>query len=227
MKKCVLLLPVIAMLSACGTSNSYLANRDTTIEMYHIFDIKTTASTSTVSAAAANGLARNTNDLNQVSPLQMGKTVPVEPGRFTIEDVGARLAGTNSGLGAMMQMAAMQNGGSVSMKAAKCDDAVWTSRAQRTIAGSSNLTLYSCLYKYRAGYRLDTYAVFRKTEGGINQLARDMASSLVGTPEQWVNKTILDTVRSIEQATGAKVVRLEGQPELSEMPNGVLVGSAS
>jgi hypothetical protein len=193
--------------------------------MYHIFDIKTKAGTSEVVKAAADGLAQNTSDIHQVTPLQMGKTVPVEPGRFVIDDVGAKLAGTNTGVGAMMQMASMQNGG-MSMKAAKCDDAVWTSRAQRSVAGSSNLTLYSCLYKYQAGYRLDTYAVFNKTEGGLYQVSRDLAASLVGTPEQWVNKTILDTVHAIENATGAKAVRLEGQPELTDLPKGTLVGKS-
>jgi hypothetical protein len=221
--RALFLLPLVTALAGCASSNSYLANRSTTVEMYHIFDIKTRAGSAEVIKAAADGLAQNTNDIHQVTPLQMGKTVPVEPGRFVIDDVGAKLAGANSGLGAMMQMAAMQNGG-VSMKAAKCDDAVWTSRAQRTIAGSSNLTLYSCLYKYQAGYRLDTYAVFNKTEGGLYQVSRDIASSLVGTPEQWVNKTILDTVRAIESATGATAVRLEGQPELTDLPKGGLLG---
>lgn len=220
----IVILPVIFALTGCATGNSYLANRNTTVEMYHIFDIKTKAATGLVIQAAADGLAQNTSDLNQMSPLQMGKTVPVEPGRFVIDDIGAKLAGSNSGMGAMMQMAAMQNGG-VSLKAAKCDDAVWTSRAQRSISGSSNLTLYSCLYKYQAGYRLNTYAVFKKTEGGVYQISRTIANSLVGTPEQWVNKTILDTVRSIEKATGATSVRLEGQPELTELPTGILFGN--
>lgn len=224
MKKHVLILTVVALaLSGCAAGNSYLANRSSTVEMYHIFDLKTNAGTSQVIKAAADGLARNTSDIQQVTPLQMGKQTPVEPGRFVIEDIGAKL-GSNSGLGAMMQLAGAPGGG-LSLKAAKCDGAVWTSRAQRTIAGSSNLTLYSCLYKYRAGYHLDTYAVFNKTEGGIYQISRDVASSLVGTPEQWVNKTILDTVRSIEKATGATMIRLEGQPELSAMPDGVLVGN--
>lgn len=218
-----IVVPAFAVLAGCATGNSYLANRSTTVEMYHIFDIKTKAGTNEVVKAAADGLAQNTSDISQVTPLQMGKTVPVEPGRFVIDDVGAKLASSNTGLGAMMQMAAMQSGG-VSVKAAKCDDAVWTSRAQRSIAGSSNLTLYSCLFKYQAGYRLDTYAVFNKTEGGIYQVSRDIANSLVGTPEQWVNKTILDTVAAIEKATGAKVVRLEGQPELTDLPKGTLVG---
>jgi hypothetical protein len=225
MKKLAYVVPALAVLAGCAGGNSYLANRSTTVEMYHIFDIKTKAGTSEVVKAAADGLAQNTSDIHQVTPLQMGKTVPVEPGRFVIDDVGAKLAGTNTGVGAMMQMASMQNGG-MSMKAAKCDDAVWTSRAQRSVAGSSNLTLYSCLYKYQAGYRLDTYAVFNKTEGGLYQVSRDLAASLVGTPEQWVNKTILDTVHAIENATGAKAVRLEGQPELTDLPKGTLVGKS-
>lgn len=223
MKKTVLILPVLALFAGCGSSNSYLAKRTSTVEMYHIFDIKTDAATGVVIKAAADGLARNTNEIQQNTPLQLGKTVPVEPGRFVIEDIGAKLAGSNSGMGAMMQMAAMKNG-AISLKAAKCDDAVWTSRALRNIAGSSNLTLYSCLYKYQAGYRLDTYAVFNKTEGGLAQVSRDIATSLVGTPEQWVTKTILDTVHSIESATGVKAVRLEGQPELVDLPSGALVG---
>jgi hypothetical protein len=225
MKKNLLTLgAMVIALSGCAAGNSYLANRTSTVEMYHIFDIKTNAATADVIKAASDGLAQNTNDIHHVTPLQMGKTTPAEPGRFVLDDVGAKLANSNSGLGVMMQLAASQNGG-VSMKAAKCDGAVWTSRAQRTIAGSSDLTLYSCLYKYRAGYNLDTYAVFRKTEGGIYQISRDLANSLVGTPEQWVNKTILDTVHSIEKATGAKMVRLEGQPELTALPTGALVGN--
>jgi hypothetical protein len=220
MKRIALAAAVAFALTGCATSNGYLASRSTTIEMYHIFDIKTKADTSTVSKAAADGLVQNTNQINQVTPLQMGKTVPATPGRFTIEDVGAKLAGT--GMGALMQMASMRNGGAT-MKAANCDGAVWTSRAQRHVAGSSNLTLYSCLYKYQAGYHFDTYAVFQKTEGGLTQITRDIANSMVGTPEQWVNKTILDTVRAIETATGAKVVHLEGQPTLAGLPNGSLV----
>ncbi len=220
MKKIALvIIPILVSLTGCATGNSYMANRSTTIEMYHIFDIKTKASTNIVTKAIADGLTQNTNDLNQVSPLQMGKLIPDTPGRFIIEDVAANFGGT--GIGGMMQLASMQNGG-VTMKAAKCTDAVWTSRAQRSIAGSSNLTLYSCLYKYKVGYQLNTYAVFQKTEGGIYQISRDLANSIVGTPEQWVNKTILDTVNSIEKATSTKVVHVEGQPELTELPTGVL-----
>jgi len=218
-KRFAALLPVIAALSACGSTNSYLANRKTTVEMYHIFDIKTSVSTAVVAKAAADGLSRNTNDISSNMPLQMNVAVPATPGRFTITDIGAKLGGT--GMGALMQLSSMQNGGA-SIKAATCDGAVWTARAQRTIANSSNLTLYGCLYRYRDGYQLDTYAVFQKTEGGLTQLSRDLAHSLVGTPEEWVNKTILDMAHQIEVNAHASVVHIEGQPELGSLPSSIL-----
>ena len=215
-KRTLTLLPVVVALCSCASTNSYLANRTSTVEMYHIFDIKTSASTAVVAKAAADGLSRNTNEVSTNLPLQMDAVVPATPGRFSIIDVGAKLGGT--GMGALMQLSSIQNGGA-SMKAASCEGAVWTARAQRTIANSSNLTLYGCLYRYRAGYHLNTYAVFQKTEGSLTQISRDIAHSLVGKPEEWVNKTILDMTRQIEANAQATVVHLEGQPELGNTPS--------
>jgi hypothetical protein len=45
-----------------------------------------------------------------------------------------------------------------------------------------------------------------------------MASAMVGTPEEWTEKTFLDIVRSIRDATGAEVNLVEGYPELSGTP---------
>jgi hypothetical protein len=216
MKKFVLAcIPLAAALAGCGTTNSYLANRNTTVEIYHIFDIRTAASTAAVGKAVADGLGRNTNSINSNTPLQLGVVTPDVPGRFKIVDMTSKLAGT--GMGNMLQLAAMQNGG-LSAKAAICEDAAWTGRAERNIANSNNLVLYACLYKYSKGYQLDTYAVFQKSEGGLTQVSRDIASKLVGTPEEWVNKTIWDMVRSVETAAGTKVTHVEGQPELGAEP---------
>lgn len=216
MKKSLVILAVSAMsLFGCASTNSYLADRTTTVEMYHIFDIRTSAGTAIVAKAAADGLSQNTNKISSNMPLQLNKAVPTEPGRFTIEDVGAKLGGT--GMGTLIQMAAMQNGG-VTLKAAKCDEAVWTARAVREISGQSNLTLYGCLFKYKSGYNLNTYAVFQKKEGGVLQIPRDIAGAMVGSPEEWVNKTIVDMVRSIEVKANAKIAYLEGQPEIGNLP---------
>lgn len=201
-------------LTGCGGMNSYLAASSQTVEIYHIFDIKTAADTATVVKAATEGLSQNTNSINAALPLQLGKVVPKEPGRFKLENISGAIGGS---AGALIKMASMQ-GGNISMKVANCEDAVWNSQAKRTISGSSDLTLYSCLYKYKAGYQLDIYAVFQKEEGGLYQVSRDIAYKIVGTPEVWVNKTILDTVKSIEKATAAKIVHLEGQPEIGNLP---------
>lgn len=214
MKQLGLLLPLLVA-TGCGTTNSYLAHKSTTTEMYHIFDVKTAASTAAIARAATDGLGRNTNSVSANTPLQLGVTVPDKPGRFTIADLNARAG--NAGMHPLLQFAAMQSGGT-GMKTANCDGAVWTARAVRTVNRSNNLTLHACLYKYTAGYQLDTYAVFHKTEGGLEQISRDIANRLVGTPEEWVNKTIWDMVRSVEAVAQAKATYVEGQPELGPEP---------
>ena len=205
---------VTAALTGCNAVNQSLANRQEVVEIYHIFDFKTQADVATVSRAAANGLAQNTNSVQSSTPLQIGNVVPAEPGKFVLVDMASAMGG---GMGAMMQLAAAQNG-SAGIKVAKCDGAVWTSKAIRNISGSSNLTLYSCLYRYRSGYNLDMYAVFSKTSGGLNGVFQSGADALIGTPEAWVNKTIVDTVRAVESAAGTRAVHVEGQPELGPLP---------
>ncbi|MCD2514876.1 hypothetical protein LQ564_00945 [Massilia sp. G4R7] len=45
-----------------------------------------------------------------------------------------------------------------------------------------------------------------------------LASRLVGTPEEWITKTIRDMVRSIETAAQARSRYVEGQPKLGPEP---------
>ncbi|WP_322047012.1 hypothetical protein [Paraburkholderia sp. J67] len=203
--------PVLA-LSACGGVNQYLADRSETTELYHIFDIKTAADIDTVSGAAADGLAQNTNRIQQNRPLMMSTAIPAQPGRFQLVDAASALAGT--GMGAFLQAASAQ-AGNATMRIAKCDGAVWTSKATRAIPGYNNLNLYSCLYAYKGGYQLDVYGVFQKNSGGLAGLEQGLAGGLVGTPDQWVNKTIMDTVRNIASVSHAQVVQIEGQPKIA------------
>jgi hypothetical protein len=201
-------------LSACSTVNSTLAERSESVEIYHIYDVKTSVDTATIAKAASDGLAANTNNVQTAMPLQIGKAVPSVPGRFSIDDVAAGLNGQNS---AMLRMMANQSGG-LGMKVATCADAVWTSKAIRNISGSNNLTLYTCIYKYKAGYNVDLYAVFTKQSGGLYQVIREGANALAGTPEEWVNRTIADTIRSVERAANARAIHVEGQPDLGPLP---------
>lgn len=190
-----------AALTGCNSLNQTLANRHETVEMYHIYDIKTPADTKTLAKAVANGIAQNTNSVNSAMPLQLGKAVPAEAGRFTLEDPlkGARFPGM------------------VMPKVAVCNDAVWTANANRTATGSSALTLQFCLFKYQGGYHLNLYATFQKASGAA-QLPNVLAEKLVGSAEQWVNKTILDTVREVGRMPGTKVEHLEGQPDITDLP---------
>ncbi len=202
-------------LSGCGGLNQVLADRYETVEMYHIFDVKTSAAPEAVIKASADGLARNTNSVVQNRPLQMGWKVPDEAGRFELVNMADAFKGT--GMGALLSAAG--GAGGTTLRVAKCDGAIWTSKANRHITGFENLNLYTCLYRYKGGYQVDMYAVFQKSGGGLKGLVRDAAGALTGTAEQWVNKTVIDTARSIETTTGSKVVRLEGQPELDDLPN--------
>ena len=195
-------------LVGCGTANNYLAEKNQTGEYYRIFDLKTTASRQAVAKAASNGLGRNVNNAQEATPIPNSPEIPSQPGRFQLVNP---FAGTKF---AMMAGGA----GSVGMRIATCEGAVWTAKAQRKVAGSNDLNVTTCLFQYKGGYHLDVYAVFTKQEGGLMQLSRDMANSMVGTPEEWTEKTFLDVVRSIKASTGADIVLLEAQPELSGTP---------
>nr|WP_294865700.1 hypothetical protein [uncultured Pseudogulbenkiania sp.] len=202
------------MLTACGTTNNYLAEKTKSVEMYQIFDIKTKAKRQQVATAASDGLGRNTNGAREYTPLVPGE-LPDKPGRFQLVDMASNLQGNP--MAGLLQMAAMQNGG-FGLKTVKCEGAVWTAKAVRDVSGSNRMNLDLCLFPYKEGYHLDMYATFQQQQGGLFQISRDLANAMVGTPEQWANKTLIDTVQSIAEHTGAKITRLEGEPELDNLP---------
>lgn len=207
--KAILPATLIALaLSACGSMNNALVDKKKTVEYYRIFDIKTNADRYTVAEAASNGLGRNVGSANEATPIPEFSTPPAQPGRFKLTNPfeGSRFAALAGG------------GGSLGFKIATCPGAVWTATAKRSSAGSSDLNLTTCLWQYQGGYHLDTYATFQKTEGGIMQLSRSMAYAMVGTPEEWTEKTFLDIVREIQKVTGAEITFVEGYPKMSGTP---------
>jgi len=195
-------------IAGCGTFNNYVAAKKQTVEYYRIFDIRTTADRKTVAKAASNGIGRNVNNAQEATPIPSSADIPEKPGRFRLINPleGSKLGAFAGGVG------------SLGLRMATCDGAVWTAKAVRSISGDSNLNLSACLFQYKGGYHLDLYAVFTKQEGGLLQISRDMAHALVGTPEEWTEKTFLDTVRSIHASVDAEITLLEAQPEISGTP---------
>lgn len=196
-------------MSGCGSTNNYLATKKKTVEYYRIFDIKTNANRQLVSKAASDGIGRNAPSAEEVSPIPRSAEVPEKPERFKL---------VNPFQNSPALMALSGGAGSLGFSIATCDGASWTAKAVRDIAGSNKLNLWACLFPYKEGYNLDLYAVFTKEEGGLKQVSRDIAYSMVGTPEEWTEKTFLDIVRSIQAKTESKISLLEAQPEMVGTP---------
>jgi hypothetical protein len=138
----------------------------------------------------------------------MSAELPEKPGRFKLVNPfeGSKFA------------ALAGSAGGLNMRVAMCDNAVWTAKAERRVSGSNSLNLTACLFQYKDGYHLNLYGVMTKQEGGLMQLSRDLANAMVGTPEEWTEKTMLDIVRSIKAATNADVKLLEAQPDIQGTP---------
>lgn len=195
-------------LGGCGTVNNALSTKTKTVEYYRIFDIKTQADRNLVADSASNGLGKNTSSANESRPIPTSNTPPHKPGRFSLTNPfeGTKLAAFASASGAS------------GFKVAICKDAAWSANANRNITGQSNLKLTACLFQYTQGYHLDLYATFTKQQGGLKELGRQAAAKMVGTPEQWTEKTFLDIVRQIRADTGAEIKLLEGYPKQQGTP---------
>jgi len=200
---------LLLSLTACGTINNALVEKNKQFEYYRIFDIKTDANRNVVANAASKGLGKNVSSANEARPIPTSSTLPEIPGRFQV---------TEPFKGTAFGALAAQGGGSLGMKMATCEGAVWTANATKNVTNSFNLNLTACLFQYAQGYHLDMYAHFLKQEGGLMQLSRSMANAMVGTPEEWVEKTFLDVVREINTQTNAEISFLEGYPEIQGTP---------
>lgn len=212
MRKLIFLAVLCFALSGCASMNSMLAEKTKQVEYYRIFDIKTNAKRAEVSKAASVGLAKNVGSANETSPIPSFSTPPAEPGRFKVVDMSNQLSGN---FGALM---AMSGNKGLGLKSAQCDNAVWTANARKAVKNSWNLNLTTCLFEYQDGYHVDMYAHFTKEEGGVLQLSRAMANAMVGSPEEWVEKTFLDVVRTIQQKTNSEISFVEGYPEMIGTP---------
>jgi hypothetical protein len=99
-----------------------------------------------------------------------------------------------------------------------CEGATWTARAEPRVRGGQDMNIIACLFPYKKGYHLDMYAVFSKQEGGWLKWPRTLTGAIIGTPEKWTEKAMLDVVQAIRDTTGAEVALVEANPQVAGTP---------
>ena len=204
---------VLAMqLSACGTINDTLSSKSTSTEYFRVYDIKTSANVQTIAQAAANGIGKDINDMNESYPINTSGVIPKAPGYMKLVDPFS-----GSPMGAFAESA-----GSVGMKLAECTGAAWTSRSRKVVAGDDSETFDLCLFPYQGGYQLDIYGDLVTQSGGIDLpllIARSVVNKALGSPKQFMDKAFADTLDSIHAAlpSGA-IVYVRGEPAPGPLP---------
>jgi len=193
----------LTMLAGCGTGADRFAARDTTIEYYRVFDIRTDATPAVVAQAATDGLNRNVKDAVVATP--PGVEATELPGHFRMADPTS--AATDSA-----------GGGGATERNPTCEGAAWTAKAAPRVRGGDNMNIVACLFPYKSGYHLDMYAVFTKPEGGWLAWPRRVGGAVLGTPEKFTENTMLDIVRTIRATTKAQVALVEAKPNLPGTP---------
>lgn len=202
MKSSMMALAVAAAVAGCSTTggSNMLASTTKTVEYYRVFDIKTEAAAQAVAQAAATGISRNVPDATLATPMPNSAAVQDQPGRFKMADPA------NAAPGAPMA------------RSPSCEGATWTARAAPRVRGGQDMNMIACLFPYKKGYHLDMYAVFTKQEGGWLQWPRRMTGAIMGTPEKWTEKAMLDVVQTIRDTTGAEVALVEANPQVAGTP---------
>jgi hypothetical protein len=199
MKSSMMAVAVATALAGCSTGDGNMfASKDKTVEYYRVFDIKTVAPSPEVVKAATEGINRNVTNATLATP--PSAEVLEQPGRFKMSDPG------NAAPGAPVA------------RSPSCEGASWTAKAAPSVTGGDNMNMVACLFPYKGGYHLDMYAVFSKKEGGWLEWPRRMTGKIMGTPETWAEKAMLDVVRAIRESTGAEVALVEAKPEVAGTP---------
>lgn len=194
MKRLMMAAAVGVALAGCSTgAGQMFASRDRTVEYVRVFDIKTEAPTPSVLHAASEGISRNINNATLATPVSATSEVLDQPDRFKLAETPGAARGPT------------------------CDGASWTAKARPDVRGQ-DVHIVACLYQYKTGYHLDMYAAFNKKEGGWLEWPRRATGFVLGTPEKFIDKTMLDLVRTIRETTKAQVALVEAKPEVSGAP---------
>jgi hypothetical protein len=201
MKSSWMALAAGAALAGCSTGGdgNVFASRDTTVEYYRVFDIKTEPGNKAVITAASEGLNKRVSDVTLATPALSG-ALQEQPGHFKLADPSSTPPGGAAG------------------NVPSCEGATWTAKGTPRVNGGDNMNIVACLFPYKNGYHLDMYAVFTKKEGGWLEWPRKMTGRFIGTPEKWTDQTMVEVVRAIRDNTGARVAVVEAKPALMGTP---------
>ncbi len=188
-----------ALLAGCASLGpDRFASRDRKVEYLRVFDIRTDAPADTVARAASDGMSRNVVNATLSTP--QTAAVPLQD-----RPMGFRMAAP----------------------VPVCDGASWAARAAPQVRGGRDMHLVACLFPYRQGYHLDMYVAFTRPEGGWLEWPRRLTGMVVGTPEKWTEKAMLDIVRAIRAGTRAEVALVQARPQVGgewlEVTSGSLV----
>lgn len=200
----------LAALVTAAVTPAAAQNRNASYQAYAIIDFRTDAPKADVIDAAERILAGYSTDLNTNRPIAV--QTPETPGRFKLTNPLA-----NSQFAAL---AALGNVSSQSFMVATCDGAVWVANLSRRISGSQNMRATLCLFPYadgeRRGYHLNMFTNDTAEQGGglTERFGRALAGRVVGTPQEFTERMLKDTVSAIEARTGAAAVLIEGEPEI-------------
>ena len=201
------------MIAALGGAGSASANGGTrTKELYAVFDLATAAPKRVVIKALLDGMANNLDKSETLTPVVLDAP-PAQPGHFKVIDPTSE--------GPMASMYAMLPASQrAQLKRATCDGAVWTADAVRHVEGMQTLHMTLCLFPYQGGFALDAYGVETEDHGGglSKLIGRAIASKIVGTPDAWTSKVILDLVRSVRVEAAATVKYTDGSIEFQGEP---------
>jgi hypothetical protein len=195
MKRVIMAAVAGTALAGCGTgAGDMFVAQDRTVEYVRVFDIKTEAPPPAVAHAASEGISRNIQNATLAAPLPETAEVLDQPGRFKMAETPGAARGPS------------------------CDGASWTAKARPDVHGSQDTYIVACLYPYKTGFHLDMYAAFTKKEGGWLAWPRRATGMVLGTPEKFIDKTMLDLVRTIRETTKAQVALVEAKPEVAGAP---------
>lgn len=212
MNKCIkaAVTALVAAGSAMAAGAVQAQSRAASYEAYAIIDLQTDAPKAVLIDAGERALAPYSTDLNTNRPIAV--EVPERPARFKLVNPLQ-----NSQLGAL---AALAGASGQSFTVATCDGAVWIANLNRQISGSQTMRATLCLFPYanddRQGYQLNLYVNDTAERGGglTQRFGRALANRVVGTPQEFTERMLKDTVMAMESSSGAVAVLVEGEPEI-------------